>query len=37
MNTLKSIHNYLCRPMNINTYEYILATTIAVAIHDLLN
>ena len=37
MNTLKSIHNYLCKPMNINAYEYFIMTIIAVAIHDLLN
>ena len=36
MNTLKSIHNYLCKPI-INTYEYFIGIIIAIAIHDLLN
>ena len=37
MNILKSIHNYLCKPMNISTYEYFIGTVIAIAIHDLLD
>ena len=37
MNILKSIHNYLCKPISTNMYEYIICTIIAIALHDLLN
>ena len=37
MNILKSMHNYLCKPMNINIYEYFIGMIIAIALHDLLN
>ena len=37
MNILKSMHNYLCRNLNINTYEYSLLTIMTIALHDLLN
>ena len=37
MNILKSIHNYLCRNLNINAYEYFIMTIITIAIHDLLD
>ena len=37
MNTLKSIHNYLCKPINISTYEYLICMIIAIELHDLLN
>lgn len=37
MNILKSIHTYLCKPMDINAYEYFIGTIIVIALHDLLN
>ena len=37
MSIIKSIHNYLCKPMTINTYEYFLAVLVALTISDLLN
>ena len=37
MNILKSIHNYLCKPISTNMYEYFIGIIIAIAIHDLLN
>ena len=37
MNIIKSIHNYLCKPININSYEYFIGAIIAITLHDLLN
>lgn len=37
MNTLKSIHKYLCKPISTNIYEYFITSIIVIALHDLLN
>ena len=37
MDKLKAIHKYLCKPMDINTYEYIGMLMLALIMQDLIN